>query len=56
MQTLVLLVPTDKVELPRISTNYDFGPTEACCPGLPSDAENKPATPGGDQEGQGDLT
>ena len=41
VQTLVLLVPIDKVELARISKNYDFGPPEAYCPGLPSDADKK---------------
>ena len=37
MQVLVLLVPNDKVELLRISTNYDFGLPGACCPRLPLD-------------------
>ena len=37
VQRLVLLVPTDKVELLRMSANYHFGLPGACCPGLPSD-------------------
>ena len=37
MQGLVLLVPTDKVELLRMSFDYDFELTGACCSELPSD-------------------
>ena len=36
MQRLVLLGSTDKMELLRMSTNYDFRPPGACCPWLPS--------------------
>ena len=34
-------MPTDKVELLRTFTNYDFGPPEACCPGPPSDVDEQ---------------
>ena len=35
VQRLVLLVPTDKMELPRTFTTYDFGVLGACRPRLP---------------------
>ena len=37
VQKLVLLVPTDEVELLRMSTEYSFELPGACCPGLHSD-------------------
>ena len=34
-------MPADKVELTRIANNYNFGPPEACCTRLPSDADKQ---------------
>ena len=41
VQRLMLLVPNNKVELLRTSTNYDFGLPEACCPRLPLDTDEQ---------------